>query len=116
MLEVQAHMGHVPAPISDYVTDTRSVLDQSIRILQAITDVAADAGWLGTALATMHLMQSIMQASQCLLRPDGSALHHNQHAFATPLWCNIVYTFLCYEPYFSKCPLGAKPNGYMLPH
>lgn len=54
-------MSRLPAPISDYVTDTKSVLDQSLRILQAITDVSADAGWLDTALATMLLVQSLMQ-------------------------------------------------------
>lgn len=48
-------------PISDYVTDTKSVLDQSIRVLQAMVDVAANGGWLQTALSTMHLLQMIMQ-------------------------------------------------------
>ena len=56
---LQAHMAQLPAPMSDYVTDTRSVLDQSLRILQAMTDVAADAGWLATALSTMQLVQSL---------------------------------------------------------
>ena len=60
---LQAHMAQLPAPMSDYVTDTRSVLDQSLRILQAMTDVAADAGWLATALSTMQLVQSLMQVS-----------------------------------------------------
>ena len=60
---VQAHMGRLPAPISDYVTDTKSVLDQSLRILQAMTDVSADAGWLDTALVTMMLVQSLMQVT-----------------------------------------------------
>jgi hypothetical protein len=55
-------------PISDYVTDTKSVLDQSIRVLQAMVDVAANGGWLQTALSTMHLLQMIMQvhANLCL--------------------------------------------------
>ncbi|KAL0039926.1 hypothetical protein WJX77_011783 [Trebouxia sp. C0004] len=60
-LLLQAHMSRLPAPISDYVTDTKSVLDQSLRILQAMTDVSADAGWLDTALVTMMLVQSLMQ-------------------------------------------------------
>lgn len=60
---MQAHMSRLPAPISDYVTDTKSVLDQSLRILQAITDVSADAGWLDTALTAMLLVQSLMQVS-----------------------------------------------------
>lgn len=60
---LQAHMGRLPAPISDYVTDTKSVLDQSLRVLQAMTDVSADAGWLDTALVTMMLVQSLMQVT-----------------------------------------------------
>ena len=47
--------------MSDYVTDTKSVLDQAIRIIQAIIDVASDAGWLHTALNAMRLMQMVMQ-------------------------------------------------------
>ena len=66
---VQAHMARLPAPISDYVTDTKSVLDQSLRILQAMTDVSADAGWLDTALVTMMLVQSLMQVSPPLPPP-----------------------------------------------
>ena len=59
--DVQAHMGRVELPITDYVGDTKSALDNSVRILQAITDVAADAGWLDTTLATMRLIQGLMQ-------------------------------------------------------
>lgn len=50
-------------PISDYITDTKSVLDQSIRVLQAMVDVAANGGWLQTSLSVMHLLQMIMQVS-----------------------------------------------------
>ncbi|KAK9868384.1 hypothetical protein WJX84_004044 [Apatococcus fuscideae] len=60
-LLLQAHMSRLPAPISDYVTDTKGALDNSVRLLQAITDLAADAGWLETALSTMLLIQSLMQ-------------------------------------------------------
>ncbi|GAB4820015.1 hypothetical protein N2152v2_007061 [Parachlorella kessleri] len=61
VLLLQAHMGRLPLPISDYVTDTKSVLDNSLRILQALVDISADAGWLDTALAAMALVQSFMQ-------------------------------------------------------
>lgn len=56
-------MSRLPAPISDYVTDTKGALDNSVRLLQAITDLAADAGWLETALSTMLLIQSLMQVA-----------------------------------------------------
>ena len=62
-LLLQAHFGHTSLPISDYVSDTKSVLDQAIRILQAMVDVAADGGWLFTTLNTMHLMQMVVQAT-----------------------------------------------------
>lgn len=54
-------MGRVTLPISDYMTDTKSALDNSLRVLQAICDAAGDAGYLSTALAAMALVQSLMQ-------------------------------------------------------
>jgi activating signal cointegrator complex subunit 3 len=60
-LLLQAHFARSPLPMSDYVTDTKSVLDQALRVLQAMVDVAADGGWLFTALNTMHLAQMITQ-------------------------------------------------------
>lgn len=47
--------------MSDYVTDTKSVLDNSLRVLQAILDIAADAGWLRAVLATVALVQALVQ-------------------------------------------------------
>ncbi|MEW5302418.1 MAG: hypothetical protein WDW36_005207 [Sanguina aurantia] len=61
-LLLQAHFSHLTLPVSDYITDTKTVLDNSLRILQAMMDVAADRGWLMTALGTANLIQSIMQA------------------------------------------------------
>eukprot|EP01105_Mastigella_eilhardi_P023253 TRINITY_DN5830_c0_g1_i2.p1 TRINITY_DN5830_c0_g1~~TRINITY_DN5830_c0_g1_i2.p1 ORF type:complete len:744 (-),score=171.52 TRINITY_DN5830_c0_g1_i2:169-2400(-) len=60
-LLLQAHFSALPLPISDYISDTKSVLDQSIRILQAMVDVAADNGWLGTTLNAMHLAEMVLQ-------------------------------------------------------
>lgn len=61
-LLLQGHFSHLPMPISDYVTDKKSVLDQSIRILQAMIDIAAEAGWLKTTINIILLMQMIVQA------------------------------------------------------
>ena len=36
-LLLQAHMAHVPLPISDYVNDTKSVLDQALRLMNVRT-------------------------------------------------------------------------------
>lgn len=58
----QAHFSRLQLPCSDYVTDLKSVLDQSIRILQAIIDIVANQGWLGPSLSGIVLLQMIVQA------------------------------------------------------
>ncbi|KAL1337994.1 DExH-box ATP-dependent RNA helicase DExH14 [Arachis hypogaea] len=57
----QAHFSQLDLPISDYVTDLKSVLDQSIRIIQAMIDICANSGWLSSSLTCMHLLQMVMQ-------------------------------------------------------
>merc|ERR1719233_1067363 len=57
----QAHFARLPLPISDYITDTRSVMDQAIRICQAMIDITAASGWLEVTLKTMNLLQMIVQ-------------------------------------------------------
>lgn len=62
LLLLQAHFSHLHLPCSDYYTDLKSVLDQSIRILQAMIDVSAENGWLATTLRVQLLMQMVVQA------------------------------------------------------
>jgi hypothetical protein len=69
--------------MSDYFTDTKSVLDQAIRILQAIIDVAADAGWLATALNAMNLMQMVMQGRFAWQGLADNCLPRHQHVLCT---------------------------------
>ncbi|WVZ20269.1 hypothetical protein V8G54_007591 [Vigna mungo] len=57
----QAHFSQLELPISDYVTDLKSVLDQSIRIIQAMIDICANSGWLSSSITCMRLLQMIMQ-------------------------------------------------------
>ncbi|XP_031489870.1 DExH-box ATP-dependent RNA helicase DExH14 isoform X2 [Nymphaea colorata] len=57
----QSHFSQLELPISDYVTDMKSVLDQSIRIIQAMIDICANSGWLSSAITCMHLLQMVMQ-------------------------------------------------------
>ncbi|XP_078430191.1 U5 small nuclear ribonucleoprotein helicase isoform X2 [Wolffia australiana] len=57
----QAHLSRLELPVTDYYTDLKSVLDQSIRIIQAMIDVCANSGWLKSALTCMHLLQMVMQ-------------------------------------------------------
>jgi activating signal cointegrator complex subunit 3 len=61
-LLLQAYFARATLPMSDYVTDTRSVLEQALRVLQAMVDIAADGGWLQTTLGVMHLAQMVTQA------------------------------------------------------
>ena len=61
-LLLQARMARAPLPIADYVNDTKSVLDQSLRVLNALIDVAAAGRRLDAALAAMRLAQCVVQA------------------------------------------------------
>ncbi|XP_071957193.1 activating signal cointegrator 1 complex subunit 3-like [Antedon mediterranea] len=57
----QAHFCRLQLPSSDYNTDTKSVLDQAIRVLQAMLDVTADNGYLVTALSIINIIQMVLQ-------------------------------------------------------
>lgn len=61
-LLLQAHMLRVQLPITDYVGDQTSVLDQSIRICQAGVDVCAEMGVLSAVRACVGLLQSVKSA------------------------------------------------------
>ncbi|KAA8650269.1 RNA helicase SLH1 [Aspergillus tanneri] len=61
-LLLQAYMSRIDLPISDYVGDQTSVLDQGIRILQASIDVMAEMGYLNACQTLMSLLQCIKSA------------------------------------------------------
>jgi len=61
-LLLQAHMSRIPLPISDYVGDQTSVLDQAIRIMQASTDVVTEMGHLKASLTMVQLLQCVKSA------------------------------------------------------
>lgn len=71
LIVLQAHFSRLDLPISDYITDLKSVLDQSIRIIQAMIDICANSGWLSSALSCMHLLQMVMQVSSLIEIDDG---------------------------------------------
>lgn len=58
-LLLQAHFSRIELPISDYVGDQNSVLDQSIRILQAAVDIFAELGYLSSLRKMILLLQCI---------------------------------------------------------
>lgn len=59
---MQAHFSRLPLPNTDFGTDTKSVLDQAIRVLQAMIDISAERGWLTTTMRIQLLMQCVIQA------------------------------------------------------
>jgi len=61
-LLVQAHVDRAPFPIADYLTDLRSLFEQTGRTLQALIDVAADAGYLHATRHAMRLSATMAQA------------------------------------------------------
>ncbi|KAK3773312.1 hypothetical protein RRG08_023199 [Elysia crispata] len=93
---LQAHFSHVDMPSSDYSTDTKSVLDQAIRVLQAMLDVSADQGWLVTTLNVVQLLQMVIQARW----DDQSSLLTLPHLQQHHLYC------------FRPRGAGARPKGF----
>ncbi|KAI1367120.1 Sec63 Brl domain-containing protein [Xylaria arbuscula] len=61
-LLLQAHMARIDLPITDYVGDQTSVLDQAIRIVQASIDVLTELGHLSSCLEMIKLLQCIKSA------------------------------------------------------
>ncbi|KAI6657394.1 hypothetical protein LOD99_142 [Oopsacas minuta] len=58
----QSHFSRSHLPIADYVTDRKSVLDQSFRILNAMLDIVAAESLLEQTLSTIHIIQMVSQA------------------------------------------------------
>lgn len=61
-LLLQAYLSRIDLPISDYVGDQNSVLDQSIRIIQASIDVLTELGFLASGSMMITLLQCVKSA------------------------------------------------------
>lgn len=61
-LLLQAYFSRIDLPISDYVGDQISVLDQSIRIIQASIDVLTELGFLSSGTMMITLLQCVKSA------------------------------------------------------
>eukprot|EP01156_Anaeramoeba_ignava_P023643 Anaeramoba_ignava/c21685_g2_i1.p2 GENE.c21685_g2_i1~~c21685_g2_i1.p2 ORF type:complete len:772 (-),score=270.97 c21685_g2_i1:36-2351(-) len=59
---LQTHFSRGKLPISDYITDTKLVLDQIVRVAQAMIDVISDRGWLLASLLSFNILQMVSQA------------------------------------------------------
>ena len=60
-LLLQSHFSRLTLPSADYLTDTKSVMDQALRVLQAMIDVVAENGWLAATLRVLALLQMVVQ-------------------------------------------------------
>ena len=58
-LLLQAHFSDLPLPVTDYKTDTKSVLDQAIRVIQGMIDIASSVA-LDTTLMLINLLQMVI--------------------------------------------------------
>ncbi|PHJ15025.1 activating signal cointegrator 1 complex subunit [Cystoisospora suis] len=56
-------MFQLPVPISDYTTDLKSALDNSMRILQAMLDICGEEAELRSALDVILLLQCLLQGT-----------------------------------------------------
>ena len=61
-LLLQAYFSRIDLPISDYVGDQNSVLDQSIRIIQASIDVLTELGYHSSCKMMVTLLQCVKSA------------------------------------------------------
>ena len=61
-LLLQAYFSRIDLPISDYIGDQNSVLDQSIRIVQASIDVLTELGFFSSCTMMMTLLQCVKSA------------------------------------------------------
>lgn len=75
----QMYFEKAELPMADYETDTKSILDQSVRILQAMVDVSANGKWLQTTLRAMNLMQMVLQGIWCTPDADVAGLKMLPH-------------------------------------
>ena len=59
----QAYFFRAKLPITDYINDTKTVLDQAPRVLNALLDMAVEEGHLDVVLALTILSKMIIQVN-----------------------------------------------------
>lgn len=78
------YLGNLELPNQEYIVDCKSVMDQALRILQAMVDVTANAGWLSVTIKVIHIMQMLIQG-MWITDPDILTIPHVSKATVTPL-------------------------------
>lgn len=61
MLLIYSYLSDIELPTREYMVDTKTVLDQALRILQGMLDIVTNSGWLSCSLKMIHLLQMILQ-------------------------------------------------------
>ncbi len=56
-----AYFLDVPFPITDFVTDTKSVLDQCVRVIQGMIEISKTKGYLDTLITLINILQMVVQ-------------------------------------------------------
>eukprot|EP01061_Rhynchopus_euleeides_P045577 TRINITY_DN8255_c1_g1_i1.p1 TRINITY_DN8255_c1_g1~~TRINITY_DN8255_c1_g1_i1.p1 ORF type:complete len:1912 (+),score=925.93 TRINITY_DN8255_c1_g1_i1:147-5882(+) len=103
-LLLQAHFSQQPLPISDYITDTKSVLDNAIRTIQAMVDISANNGLLFSTIKCMQILQMVVQGRWVF---DNSLLQlpHVRHEHLPKLGrlgVNNITTFINSDPVVAR--------------
>ncbi|KAF5285003.1 hypothetical protein FQR65_LT02315 [Abscondita terminalis] len=60
-LLIHAHLTRFPFPNQEYKVDFKLVMDQALRVLQGMTDIASNNGWLSCTLRIILVMQMLIQ-------------------------------------------------------
>lgn len=55
------YLADLELPNQEYIVDLKSVLDQALRILQAMIDIASNNGWLSCTIRIVLLIQMLIQ-------------------------------------------------------
>lgn len=61
ILLIYVYLYNLEPPTREYSIDTKTVLDQALRILQGMLDIATNSGWLSVSLRIATLLQMIIQ-------------------------------------------------------
>ncbi|ESO12122.1 hypothetical protein HELRODRAFT_62279, partial [Helobdella robusta] len=83
-----AYFSRTPLPSADYHTDLKSVMDQALRVLQAMLDMSAELNYLSTSLRVINLMQMVVQGQwvdDCSLLCLPFINNENKHHFRIEL-------------------------------
>jgi antiviral helicase SLH1 len=116
-LLLQAHMSRIDLPISDYVGDQTSVLDQAIRIMQASIDVFTELGYLSSVMQMITLMQCIKSARwpsdyPLSILPGISTSSPSDQTLPSTLQDLSAQSQRAYEATLSKLNLGIQSSRF----